>query len=531
MPVAAILAGLGVAWSARKLVLDQTTPDWGWLTYAGLAIALDGLVVITGGWLSGQFYDVSWDGQAYQQVAVIRLAEGWNPLHDLPAPPITPNFDSATLNYYAKGPWIIAAALYRLTGQLEQAKAFNLILAAATFGLVYAAVSLLGGSARRRWFWLWALALGGLAAANPVIVCQAFTFYVDGQLACLLTSLVALLMLCIRRPVLPLLLGLASCLALTVNAKATGVGLAAVLGVGALIWIAVFPASTQQRRNLLVRVGLTAAIAGAVGVLLLGYQPYVTNTLSHGNPFYPLAGPVARDIMTPQMPRNFRGRNGIEKMTLSLLSRSGNVGRAEETHLKLPFTVSRAELREFNAPDVRVGGWGPLFGGALLVAAVLLALAAGLHSPGLYLILALMGWMLLAVFLIPEAWWARYAPHMWLVPCVAVGIGLTESRPGRGPLWLRRGAVLLLLILALNVTLVAGFNLRAQQRSTQAVRAGLAEAATLAQPLVTYFHFAPTAMLFTGQGMRFTTVPQPEALPCPQPLVIAPLQAQVCPKP
>src|SRR5690348_16304299 len=41
-------------------------------------------VVLLAIWISGQIYDVSYDGQAYQQEAIIQLKNGWNPVYDAP---------------------------------------------------------------------------------------------------------------------------------------------------------------------------------------------------------------------------------------------------------------------------------------------------------------------------------------------------------------------------------------------------------------------------------------------------------------
>lgn len=47
---------------------------------------------------AGCLYDLSWDGQAYHQEAVIQLRNGWNPFHDAPLKGI----HSVWINHYAK---------------------------------------------------------------------------------------------------------------------------------------------------------------------------------------------------------------------------------------------------------------------------------------------------------------------------------------------------------------------------------------------------------------------------------------------
>src|SRR5262249_53393147 len=84
------------------------------------AVALIVLVIV-----GGLLYDVSWDGQTYHADAIVQLANGWNPFRT-PTPPgaIFPTY----MSFFAKGPWIYAAALYKFTGNYEQGKAFHLIL-------------------------------------------------------------------------------------------------------------------------------------------------------------------------------------------------------------------------------------------------------------------------------------------------------------------------------------------------------------------------------------------------------------------
>ena len=54
-----------------------------------LVAALLALLVVVSAWISLAFYDVSFDGQAYQQEGVYQLAQGWNPLFTRHISPIS----------------------------------------------------------------------------------------------------------------------------------------------------------------------------------------------------------------------------------------------------------------------------------------------------------------------------------------------------------------------------------------------------------------------------------------------------------
>jgi len=258
------------------------------------------VIFLAGIYGAGYLYDLSWDGQAYHQEAVIQLSNGWNPFHDAPLKGI----HSVWINHYAKGPWIAAASLYAITGHIEQGKVFNLLLIASSFFIALAAFM-----AHYRERWIEPLVLSLLAAGNPVSILQSPTFYVDGQLASMLVIFLALGYLSVftrRKAVLPLL---ALSVIITVNIKFTA--LVYILVISAVV---IFYLLLKKQTDLAGMVAMALIPGLLAGFFLVGFNPYVTNTLRQGNPFYPLAGPNATDIMTVNSPENFRDMNRFEKL-------------------------------------------------------------------------------------------------------------------------------------------------------------------------------------------------------------------------
>ncbi|MFN7133937.1 MAG: hypothetical protein ACK4N5_17810, partial [Myxococcales bacterium] len=252
LPAAVLLAGGWQALAARKLGAAPRTLVTSVASF--LAVLLGGVLV------AGLVFDLSYDGQTYHQAAIVALGQGWNAL----GPPLTDadTAHSGWLNVYAKGPWLVASSIRAVTGRMQQAKAANLWLVAAALLLVLAAVAPLFRQRRGAW----GLAL--LAALNPVTLVQALTFYVDGQLASLLTILLALAALSLRTPARATLPVVAAALIALANIKFTGLVYAVLFG-GAVV---LAPVAAKGMGALLEGRRALPWVAGGVaaGALLVG---------------------------------------------------------------------------------------------------------------------------------------------------------------------------------------------------------------------------------------------------------------------
>src|SRR5262249_32195795 len=137
----AIVTSLAFAW-------------WGAETYFpeqrrrvfGVALAISAAVIVGAIIVSGLVYDVSWDGQTYHAEAIIQLANGWNPFRQAsPDGVIFPIY----MSFFAKGPWILSASIFKFTGVYEQGKAFHLILIFACLMIALATFSSFRSLSRR----------------------------------------------------------------------------------------------------------------------------------------------------------------------------------------------------------------------------------------------------------------------------------------------------------------------------------------------------------------------------------------------
>ncbi|AIG27752.1 hypothetical protein EGH10_19355 [Brevibacillus laterosporus] len=447
-----------------------------------------GLVFGVSWYVSTATYDLSWDGQTYHQEAIILLKNGWNPVHDQPLLTITDTqkFDNPSeeslrtpfylwINHYTKGPWILDAVMYKLTDNIEGSKMFNFILLFASFFLCLAAILNAYPEKKRR-----AVFFSLLLACNPVVIAQLVTFYIDGQLASLVLIICSLGYLLFKRFNAWIVVGLCSAIILLTAIKFTALVYAVLLCGGLLVLFFLYDKHRHWKKLL-----LSLVACGLVAVTIVGYNPYVTNFLAKGHPFYPLAGEHAVDIMTANSPADFKGKNPFEKFFVSLFAKSENITRPNESTMKWPFTIAFEEFQAFVGADARVAGFGPLFGGAVLVTCVV-SLALFLRNRQLAKpVFLLSGIILLTVFINPESWWARYVPQLWFVPILIAMVGFESEKQ-----FVKYGSWLLICTLSINLLLVGATQAIAQSFLNVQVNIQLHEMKKSKLPvLVDFQHF------------------------------------------
>lgn len=473
------------------------------------AIALS--IFALGVLLAGSFFDFGWDGQWYHQTAVYQMAHGWNPLRD-PMHSFPPDIET-WVRYYAKGPWYVALALFQTTHHIEWAKAAPWIALAASFLAVFA-VSLDFGRRRRV-----AFVIASLVALNPVVLCELASYLVDGLVASFLACFIAAMIGSFRRPgALTAWVAIASAI-LCINAKQTGlVYICFAIAAGGLYVLA-------RRRDRLVRFTIIQLATVLLGAALFGFNPYVTNTVHRGNPFYPWVGTAANPGFSQrerdpneryETPANLVGRNRVYRLAYSIFGRPGAqpVTGGANAQLMWPFDVRWNDFNVFRIHGVRVAGFGPLFSGALLIGFALLGLAL-IRPGGPRLVLALLAGTIVASLLIgPHTWWARYAPQLWWLPVVAVigGLAVPNRRATR---WIASGLAALLLA---NATLIAFAHFRWEIAATRTLREQMAFLRAQESVEVDFAYFGESfGERLRAAGVKFRAV---RRLQCENPIVL-----------
>jgi hypothetical protein len=489
---AAVTAGYAV-WLVRARF--QTRRTGRFLLTIGVAGAAFAICVL----IEAAVYDLSWDGQTYHALAIQELADGWNPVRG--STPEVPSY-SDELHYFAKGPWLLAASIYQSTGSFEGGKAFHLYLMLTAY--LFWVGGLLSYSQVGR---LWAFAASVPIALNPVSGAQVFTQYVDGQLASLIAIIMALLLLTSRRHDAVLLSALAMAMALAIGTKLNGALYVVIIAGGFWVWRTVARAEGRA-------LGVSLVVGVVVGVGLTGYNPYtsqiVAGTITHGNPFHP--HPHWSSFINLGAHQVVPGTSGLGRMAHALVARSA-VWPSEGAEYKVPFTFSPGELKEFASADVRLGGHGPLFSGALILtlAALILLLRRPQRFMAIADLLVLAGLILVSVLPVSEAWWARLAPHLGFVP-VLLGVAAIRVVRERPYSHLPRA---LIIVLCVNSVLVftAHASLSLLRHSTaHRELVGLREAAA-PLPISNLAEFPGLRQRLERVGIGYYDAP---LLPCPE---------------
>jgi hypothetical protein len=415
----ALLLSLAVGdWLARREGLRgrlRIVPSAMVLTVVALAL-----------YLASAFFDMSWDGLWYHQTAMYQMSHGWNPLRD-PMHNLAPHLQD-WLHHYAKGPWYVALALFQTTHHIEWAKAAPWMALAATFLAVFAASTDFG--LRRRT----AIVVAALVSLNPVVTCQLVSYLVDGLMVSFMACFVAALFRWFRRPSLLIRWILMASAILCINAKLTGlVYLCFGCAAGGLY-------ALMKRRDLLIRYAAFQFACILLGGVVFGFNPFVTNTVHRGNPFYPWLGSAAHPSFAQrgqdpnelyETPKNMAGHSRFFRFYYAIFSHPGpqTFLNGEPAQLMWPFNVRWNDFTAFRFHEVRISGFGPLFSGAFLISLCLLGVA--LVRPGIprEIVVLLVGAIVASLLVSVHTWWARYGPQLWWLPIIAVIAGLQRCVP------------------------------------------------------------------------------------------------------
>lgn len=165
-----------------------------------------------------------------------------------------------------------------------------------------------------------------------------------------------------------------------------------------------------------------------IGAIFVGYNPYVTNTFKHHNPFYPIpflgsvssVGGSTELLSVQDVPANFHNKSSLIYLIRYVFSHQEV--KTKPTEFKIPFTFSSSELGAFHEPDARASGFGVLFSGAVVLCflSVLCMLKKWkfdvLKNPDTSIKLLIVFLLVISILINTYSWWARYAPQLWLFP-------------------------------------------------------------------------------------------------------------------
>ena len=397
--------------------------------------------------------DSSWDGGSYHQTAVIFLRDGWNPFYEVNPFGYTPDDFGMSVIHFPKFTWLFASVFVSIFGNIEVGKAYNLLIFVVAFFYALKIVSKYQKNGAI------ILCISLFLAANPVLLSQMFSYYVDGFFASLMLILVFALMdfeecshfdqrgfssikdgkfgfaqaiagqavrlafdfaqaprsLTARndtlfRRFLPsvemtgyLFIIFAVCV-ISINTKFTGFACGVVLL--AYLFRQIF---LKNYKNVL-KLTATGVCILLFGVLFTGFNPYIKNYQSNQNILYPLYGKDAHAHIPPHP--YVQNKNVIQIFASYFFHANDNKLRY------VPFNPDRIHtLPDCYKPDKNIGGFG-----IFLYEISLLIMVITIFS------ICSVGWkkytkpifaasiFLILMLIMPVNWWARIVPFFWYVP-------------------------------------------------------------------------------------------------------------------
>lgn len=509
--IALIITMCLMGWEFKKLFKVATSALMIYMIFTLLLIS-----VCT--FLDGKIYDKSWDGMAYHQIGILELSEGWNPFYEqIPDRPQASKYFnykvnlSLWVNHYGKALETFSAVLMGTTGNIESGKVFHLLLFFSAFCYVLYLLVVLKFINNP-----WGIVLAFAAAFNPITVNQLFSYYLDTAVGSLVLLLIVLLILLIdsggkNESNWSAYISLFFVMIVLINIKFTGAVYLAWFG---FVFVCVI---LYLRLSRLIKRFFSVAIpAGLIAIFIAGFNPYITNTIHHGHPLYPIAGKNSVDVIRNMIPEPLEGHNRFTKFAMSTFSKTDNSKKEKNQTIeyKIPFTFSVNELKTLQSEGVRLGGFGIFWSGIFCLTLLFLTLILfQLRGRQRFYLIVLLVAILGSVFINPASWWARFVPQLWLFPIVICAFLLAANKK-----WFNRFGQVLVLLLIANSAATAVTYFYSVYSSTTGANKALSQLRKNDKPVIVYFDiFTPNVKKLEANNIRFVKVEEPGGLPCREP--------------
>lgn len=374
--------------------------------------------------LFARSYDLSWDGQGYQQTAIIALSQGWNPVFQ-PKISLLQELESQIFaESYPSALWEIQSTIYSYTGVINTAKVTNLIIGVVAYCYLFILFR------RFKLNKIISFLVSFLIVVQPVYLNQFLTFMQDGYgYQLIIISLVSLLLTVTDSKVWTII-SFSFAILLMIGTKYSFLPISLVLSIFfTLVFVnkILNKIINIDRRLLLVVISLF--ICGSITM----YIPYFRNYVSHGHAFYPTNIPdLIGSVSFNNKPNNLSHSGKLSLLLHGILSRSqtydsGDPINAENVaFLKVPFSFSMQEIRDAShLYNNRVGAGGPLFSGIVtLVSLILLIMMFKTTNQKerytIYSVNILLTFILILTYLSPTPNLLRYNSYLQLIPFVVI---------------------------------------------------------------------------------------------------------------
>ncbi|QXP69645.1 glycosyltransferase family 39 protein [Polaribacter sp. R2A056_3_33] len=385
--------------------------------------------------ISYQYIDLTFDGQAYHQEIMIQISNGWNPVYESIK---MSNSQSLWVNHYPRSYEVLASFFYNITNSITTAKSVNILFCILSF--FYSFLFFKEKYKKKK-----AFIIAFIIACNPVVLIQLTTNLNDGFLYA--TTIISFFTYVLSKKRKTYLIDFLLSLVLLINVKFTGLIFGVVLCLLFLLQLIFF-----EKENKIIILKKLLFLSLLISPFLL--TPYGKNFIEKGHFFYPLMGKEKVDIATYYIPDVLKEKNRFNKL---IYTNFVSIGNRSDSQLKIPFSFTFNELQKMRNGGPRLGSFGVWWGG-ILISSVLYYLLGILRvrkqfqfSEYEFLIAVIFGLMLLN----QAGWWLRYTPYFWLVPLF---LFLSIDRYKKQT----KGLGLLFVLVAINacLTLVVSLGLR-----------------------------------------------------------------------
>ncbi|QLE86094.1 hypothetical protein FLM48_14075 [Shewanella sp. Scap07] len=338
--------------------------------------------------------DFNFDSRAYHLPASIQILEGWNPVKEIEAPVI----NLLQIESFPKGQWYVNAASIGFFDSIEAGKFTHVLYVFSCLFFLYFVCRKLG----RGIFFSGFVSIVG--ALNPVALAQLGANHVDGPVGSLLTILLVGMYSQIRsKKTLEefLIMIIASILLASIKTTA--------LIYVCLFWFTFFCVDlfrTEQIKKHVItwcKLGLPLVAF----VILINWNPYVTNTILKGNPIFPVLSETSI-LKRPYLDEVNRFESFLISHTSAPVMLSANSGSITE-QWRSPYQWENIKNNYFNPTLGRtIGAFGPFW-----IVLFLVSLSCLIRSS--FAFKSVIFFTLFITFIHSEGWHARYVPFLWAV--------------------------------------------------------------------------------------------------------------------
>lgn len=392
--------------------------------------------------VASAFYDTTWDGNTYHKEMIGLMKNGMNPLY---------NVDSGDIwsQHYARAVETFASVIYAFTNNIETGKALNFLLIILLFGQLYKYLR------KKNVNIILSVIFSFVVAVNPISLIQSTSYYVDGIFANTLFFIILMLLKLTNEDEdnKLYLYWLVVLTVVCINIKFTSL-LICTMFIGAFIIYWLYVSIREKKFGVTLKKWfIYFACIYIFGVIFVGSSVYVKNFIKYGHPFYPLLGEETNvDIVTDNEPVGLTEYNHFEKFIYTLFSKT-YTWYDKKPELKIPFTIYDSEFESMQYVDTRVGGFGPLYSGMLVVSipVILFYIIRNMQKKrrmNILLILILLC-IIIPIPILPVIWQLRYYPQFYLLPLIALYLLLINKKN----IFKTTYFIVLSLILAVNISL------------------------------------------------------------------------------